>query len=98
MELFFDLVFVVFVGQLAHGIHGNPGWLEFGTFILLFFPAWWAWVNMVSIINFLHDLPPGHSDVAGIMQTMPFLLLLVTAHVELHGRIGRREAASAPPA
>ena len=56
MELFFDLVFVAFIGQLAHGIHGNPGWPEFGTYILLFFPAWWAWVNIVSVINLLPSL------------------------------------------
>ncbi|MGA7207197.1 MAG: low temperature requirement protein A [Specibacter sp.] len=56
MELFFDLVFVVFVGQLAHGIHGDPGWAQFGTFVLLFFPAWWAWVNIVSVVNLLPGL------------------------------------------
>ncbi len=56
MELFFDLVFVAFVGQLAHAIHGDPGWPEFGTFILLFFPAWWAWVNIVSVVNLLPGL------------------------------------------
>ncbi|WP_284982963.1 low temperature requirement protein A [Arthrobacter sp. efr-133-TYG-118] len=56
MELFFDLVFVAFVGQLARGIHGDPGWAEFGTFVLLFFPAWWAWVNIVSVVNLLPGL------------------------------------------
>ncbi|MCY0905910.1 low temperature requirement protein A [Arthrobacter sp. H14-L1] len=56
MELFFDLVFVAFVGQLAHGIHGDPGWTAFGTFILLFFPAWWAWANIVSVVNLLPGL------------------------------------------
>jgi len=56
MELFFDLVFVAFVGQLAHGIHGDPGWAEFGTFVLLFFPAWWAWVNIASVVNLLPRL------------------------------------------
>jgi low temperature requirement protein LtrA len=58
MELFFDLVFIVFVGQLAHGIHGDPGWAEFGTFVLLFFPAWWAWVNLASVVNLLPHLSP----------------------------------------
>ena len=56
MELFFDLVFVAFVGQLAHGIHGDPGLAQFGTFVLLFFPAWWAWVNIVSVVNLLPRL------------------------------------------
>lgn len=56
MELLFDLVFVAFVGQLAHGIHGDPGWSEIATFVLLFFPAWWAWVNIVAVVNLLPDL------------------------------------------
>lgn len=56
MELFFDLVFVAFVGQLARGIHGDPGGAEFGTYVLLFFPAWWAWVNIVSVVNLLPRL------------------------------------------
>ncbi len=56
MELFFDLVFVVFVGQLARGIHGDPGLPEFGTYVLLFFPAWWAWVNIASVVNLLPGL------------------------------------------
>ena len=56
MELFFGLVFVAFVGQLARGLHGDPGWAEFGTFVLLFFPAWWAWVNIVSVVNLLPGL------------------------------------------
>ncbi len=64
MELFFDLVFVAFVGQLAHGIHGDPGWVEFGTFVLLFFPAWWAWVNMVSVVNLLPALSSRRLGIA----------------------------------
>jgi low temperature requirement protein LtrA len=64
MELFFDLVFVAFVGQLAHGIHGDPGWAEFGTFVLLFFPAWWAWVNIVSVVNLLPGLSSRSLGVA----------------------------------
>ncbi|MDD0860040.1 low temperature requirement protein A [Arthrobacter alpinus] len=37
-------------------MHGDPGWPEFGTYLLLFFPAWWAWVNIVSVINLLPGL------------------------------------------
>ncbi|WP_203911687.1 low temperature requirement protein A [Rhizocola hellebori] len=50
-ELFFDLVFVVMVAVLAHGLHGDPGWRDFGTFLVLFFPAWWAWVNLMLSVN-----------------------------------------------
>lgn len=50
-ELFFDLVFVVTVAILAHGLHGSPGWPEYLTFLALFFPAWWAWVNLMVSVN-----------------------------------------------
>jgi low temperature requirement protein LtrA len=50
-ELFFDLVFVVTVAVLAHGLHGDPGWSQYATFLFLFFPAWWAWVNLMVSVN-----------------------------------------------
>ena len=33
MELFFDLVFVALVGQLAHGLHEHPGFPAIGVFL-----------------------------------------------------------------
>ncbi|MFI6293444.1 low temperature requirement protein A [Nonomuraea sp. NPDC050790] len=45
-ELFFDLVFVVTIYQLAHELHGNPRPADFAVFLALFFPAWWAWINL----------------------------------------------------
>jgi low temperature requirement protein LtrA len=50
-ELFFDLVFVVTVSLLAGGLSGRPGWADYGTFLVLFFPAWWAWVNLMVAVN-----------------------------------------------
>lgn len=44
LELFFDLVFVVVIGQLAHELSGEispEGLLHFN---FLFVPAWWMWV------------------------------------------------------
>jgi low temperature requirement protein LtrA len=63
-ELFFDLVFVVTVSILAFGLHGNPGWAQYGTLLALFFPAWWAWVNLMVSVN-----------VFGAAWTRTFLLL-----------------------
>ena len=79
MELFFDLVFVAFVQQLAHGIHGNPGWAEFGTFVLLFFPAWWAWVNIVSVINLLPRLSSRALGVAMLAAMAAAGLMAIAA-------------------
>jgi hypothetical protein len=31
---------VVTVSLLAGGLHGRPGWTDYGMFLALFFPAW----------------------------------------------------------
>jgi low temperature requirement protein LtrA len=51
LELFFDLVMVAYIGQVAHGMHGDPGWSDALVFFVLFAPAWWAWVNMTLTLN-----------------------------------------------
>ncbi|HEY2557248.1 MAG TPA: low temperature requirement protein A [Diaminobutyricibacter sp.] len=51
LELFFDLVFVGFVGQLALRLHGNPSAGDFAAFVLLFFPAWWLWIDVLLTAN-----------------------------------------------
>lgn len=79
MELFFDLVFVAFVGQLAHGIHGDPGWAEYATFVLLFFPAWWAWANIVSVVNLLPGLSARQLGLAMLAAMAASALMAASA-------------------
>ena len=51
LELFFDLVMVVYIGQIAHRMHGAPGWLDALAFFVLLAAAWWAWVNATLTMN-----------------------------------------------
>ncbi|WP_188316854.1 low temperature requirement protein A [Solihabitans fulvus] len=51
LELFFDLVFVAAAAQLSHQLHGDPGPGAFVAFLCLFFPAWWAWINITVYSN-----------------------------------------------
>lgn len=51
IELFFDLVMVAYIGQVAHGMHGEVDWLDALVFFALFAPAWWAWVNVTITLN-----------------------------------------------
>jgi low temperature requirement protein LtrA len=44
LELFYDLVFVVIVAQLAHTLVGRVGWDSVGAYVLMFVPAWWLWI------------------------------------------------------
>lgn len=79
LELFFDLVFVAFIGQLAHGIHGDPGPSQFSTFVLLFLPAWWAWVNIVSVVNLLPKLTTRQLGAAMIAAMAASSLMAASA-------------------
>jgi len=51
LELFFDLVMVVYIGQITHTIHGDPSWLDAVAFIAFLAAAWWAWVNATVTMN-----------------------------------------------
>ncbi|MEY2243368.1 low temperature requirement protein A [Streptomyces sp. BF23-18] len=44
LELFFDLVAVAGVAQIAHLLHGEPGASELGLYVLLFLAFWTAWI------------------------------------------------------
>ena len=50
-ELFFDLVFVFAVTQIAHAIYVGAGWASLGRSVLLFVPFWWAWVGCAILFN-----------------------------------------------
>ena len=50
-ELFFDLVFVVVVAVSADSIEAAPNISTVLVFLLLLFPLWWAWVNLMIANN-----------------------------------------------
>ncbi|MEU9077682.1 low temperature requirement protein A [Kitasatospora sp. NPDC004745] len=79
-ELFFDLVFVVTVAVLAHGLHGDPGAADFGRFLVLFFPAWWAWANLTVTVNVFGSATPRMQAV--LLVAMPGLGLMAAAAPE----------------
>ncbi|MEL6606415.1 MAG: low temperature requirement protein A [Cyanobacteria bacterium J06614_10] len=45
LELFFDLVFVLTMAELAHLLHGHPDWTGLLSFAGLFIPVWWLWID-----------------------------------------------------
>ena len=51
LELFFDLVMVAYIGQIAHSMHGEPSWLDAVAFFAFLAAAWWAWVNATLTMN-----------------------------------------------
>jgi low temperature requirement protein LtrA len=51
LELFFDLVFVAAVGQLANSLSAEPTAARFFEFLGLFVPIWWAWMGFTFYAN-----------------------------------------------
>ena len=51
LELFFDLVFVAAVGQLANSLAGHPTFPRFLGFVAVFVPVWWAWTGFTFYAN-----------------------------------------------
>src|SRR4051812_49711496 len=51
LELFFDLVFVAAVGQLANSLAAEPTAARFFEFLGLFVPVWWAWMGFTFYAN-----------------------------------------------
>lgn len=51
LELFFDLVMVAYIGQIAHTMHGDPSLIDAVAFTAFLAAAWWAWVNAMVTMN-----------------------------------------------
>ena len=60
IELFYDLVFVVLVGQAAHTLAAHPGWRGAAEFGALFGLIWIAWING-TLYHELHGREDGRS-------------------------------------
>jgi low temperature requirement protein LtrA len=60
LELFFDLVFVVAIAQLADGLAADPTVHGFLVFAGLFVPVWWAWVGYTFYADRFDTDDPAH--------------------------------------
>jgi low temperature requirement protein LtrA len=45
LELFYDLIFVAVIGELAHSLSAHLNFPGLVDFILLFVPIWWCWIG-----------------------------------------------------
>jgi low temperature requirement protein LtrA len=51
LELFYDLIFVVAISQLAYVLAKDVSWLGLLKFMLLFVPVWWCWVGATFYVT-----------------------------------------------
>jgi len=89
LELFFDLIFVVAVGDVTHILsHTHEGHLEplqFWKFVLIFMPLWWIWASHTVYANRFDADDRKHR-----LATLCIMFLLII----ISGLIDRRFVAS----
>ncbi|HVF98807.1 MAG TPA: low temperature requirement protein A [Chloroflexia bacterium] len=88
LELFYDLVFVVVVAQLAHELAAHVSWEGLLAFVMLFIPVWWVWIG-ATFYNDRFDT----DDVGQRVYT--FLQILAVAALALSVHDGLGEASQA---
>ncbi|MEV6106590.1 low temperature requirement protein A [Streptomyces sp. NPDC051940] len=85
LELFFDLVAVAGVAQLAHLLSGDPGKRDIGLYLVLYLAFWIAWVCFTMYGNVAGEKARTRTLLAGM-----FGLAVMAAAV--HGvQLGERE-------
>lgn len=83
LELFYDLVFVVAIAELAHTLVVHPDPKGILTFVFLFLPVWFSWTNG----TYYHDLFETY-DVSIRIFVLLQMLAVVGMAVFAHDALG----------
>jgi len=84
VELYFDLVFVFAVGQLAHLIVVHPGWPAVLLALGLFATLWWTWIGFVVLYN-RHGEDRATERLFMLAGTVPCAIAAVEARAAAEG-------------
>lgn len=66
LELFYDLIFVAVIAQLAHNLSQDVSLSGFLGFVALFVPVWWLWVSATFYATRFDTDDPLHRLLTGI--------------------------------
>ena len=87
LELFFDLVFVVAISQLAHKLNEEISLSGFFGFVALFIPVWWSWVGAAFYANRFDTDDLGHRLLTAVQ-----MLAVAALAVNIHHGLGDSSA------
>jgi low temperature requirement protein LtrA len=79
LELFYDLVFVVAVSQLAHNLNEDISISGFLGFVFLFIPVWWSWIGTTMYANRFDNDDIGRRLLVGL-QMLTAAAMAVNIH------------------
>lgn len=84
LELFFDLVFVVAVAELAHLLYDDMTLTGILTFTALFVPVWWQWIDF-SYYADQFDTDGPLTQMLTLLVMFGIIVLALTIHDVTHG-------------
>ena len=79
LELFYDLVFVAAIAEVAHYLHGHLSIAGFFGYVLLFVPIWWSWVGATFYATRFDTDDLGHRLLT-LLQMVAIAVLAVNVH------------------
>lgn len=79
LELFFDLIFVAVIAELAHDLAKHISLPGVGKFILLFIPVYWVWIG-ATYYNERFETEGIENRIFTFLQMLPVAGLAVFAH------------------
>lgn len=85
VELYFDLVFVFAVGQVAHGMVAEPHWSRVAAALGLFATLWWTWIGFAVLYNRRGDDGSVVDRLFVLAGTLPCALAATQAHHVFEG-------------
>jgi low temperature requirement protein LtrA len=74
VELFFDLVFVFCITQIAELLHGHFDARSVGSALLVFWLVWWAWTQFAWALNAANTDHPRVQAMTLVATAVAFLL------------------------
>jgi Bacterial low temperature requirement A protein (LtrA) len=86
VELYFDLIFVLAVGQTTHIMMADPNWSGFGRALGLFVPLWWTWIGFVVLCNRHYDDQISQRLLV-LAGTLPCAVAAVETHAAAAGHL-----------
>ncbi len=79
LDLFYDLIFVVAVAQIAHELALHPDLVHLGQFALLFAAVWWLWIGNTFYTD-RFETEDVSQRVFTFLQMIPVVGMAVFAH------------------
>lgn len=83
LELFYDLVYVVLIAEMAHSLASDITFTNLANFVMLFLIVWWAWSNGTTY----HDIH-GNNDVRTRFFTFLQMFTVIGMAIFAHDALG----------